>query len=127
MRDLLYILSALGVIGLAFWAYRENYETQDALSENQRLQQEIALSRERLRMLNAEWAYLNRPDRLRDLVEINFGKLGLLPLSPSQFGNLEQVGYPRENPLGVSLDESIEVMQVDGITDVSADEEAQQP
>ena len=28
MRSLLYIVTALAVIGLAFWAYRENYQTQ---------------------------------------------------------------------------------------------------
>ena len=32
MRSVLYILTVMTVIGLAFWAYRENYATQKALS-----------------------------------------------------------------------------------------------
>ena len=80
MRAVLYILTTLSVIGLAFWAYRENYATQQAHS--------------RLAVLNAEWAYQNRPDRLRDLAELNFERLGLLPLEPDQFGRIDQVTYP---------------------------------
>ena len=59
-------------------------------------------------MLNAEWAYLNRPDRLMDLVELNYDKLGLLPLQPYQFGRVDQVSFPKPaelpitNPVDVS-------------------------
>ena len=94
MKSLLYVLSALAVIGLAFWAYRENYETQHVLNEAERIQNEIGQTRSRLAMLRAEWAYLNRPDRLRDLAEINFGTLGLLPFGPDQFGRIDQVAFP---------------------------------
>ena len=41
MRTLIYVMTALAVIGLAFWAYHENYKTQAALSESQRLSREI--------------------------------------------------------------------------------------
>ncbi len=94
MRSLFVVLTAVAVIALAFWAYRENYETQAAQSEAQGIQNDIAGARQRLRVLNAEWAYLNRPQRLRDLADLNFEKLGLLPLRPEQFGKIDQVTFP---------------------------------
>ncbi|MEM6375337.1 MAG: cell division protein FtsL [Pseudomonadota bacterium] len=101
MRGCLFVLSALIVIGLAFWAYRENYETQAAQARAAALHEDIAKMRERLRMLNAEWAHLNRPDRLRDLAQINFDRLGLLPLRADQFGRIDQVAYPAVDPLPI--------------------------
>ncbi len=95
MRSLYYVLTSIMVICLAFWAYRENYETQEAQARSVEVQQQIAEARERLRFLNAEWAYLNRPERLRDLAEINFTRLGLLPLQPNQFGKVDQVAFPQ--------------------------------
>ncbi|MFV0491477.1 MAG: cell division protein FtsL [Pseudorhodobacter sp.] len=94
MRPFLYILTALALIGLAFWAYRENYKTQAAIREVAAIQDEIADLREALNLQQAEWAYLNRPERLRDLVMLNFDRLGLLPMEPGQFGRVDQVPYP---------------------------------
>ena len=94
MRAVLYILTSLAVVGLAFWAYRENYATQQALSEADKLHLNIRAAHSRLAVLRAEWAYQNRPDRLRDLAEINFERLGLLHLHPDQFGQVAQVAYP---------------------------------
>lgn len=102
MRSFFFAMTAFLVIGLAFWAYHENYETQEALNEAETLQRDISQARQRLRVLNAEWAYLNRPDRLRDLAEINFDKLGLLHLQPSQFGKIDQVAYPPEDNLPIT-------------------------
>ena len=47
-------------------------------------------------MLEAEWAYLNRPDRLRALVDANAEALGLVPLDPAQFGEAAMVAFPPE-------------------------------
>ncbi len=108
MRSLLYVLTSLLVIGLAFWAYRENYRTQEAQARAQHLQQSIAETRHRLRVFNAEWAYLNRPDRLKDLVEMNYDTLELMPMQPDQFGRIDQVAFPAPpslritNPVDVS-------------------------
>ena len=95
MRAVLYVLSFLGLIALGFWAYRENYATQAALREVEVLQRQIVGLRAGLSVQRAEWAYLNRPDRLRDLATANFDRLGLLPMEPSQFGSAAQVAYPQ--------------------------------
>ncbi len=94
MRPLLYVLSFLAVLGLGFWAYRENYTTQAALRDVASLQDEIANLHESLAIQRAEWAYLNRPERLRDLAVLNFDRLGLLPMEPHQFGHAADVAYP---------------------------------
>jgi hypothetical protein len=94
MRPIMYVLSFLAVIFLAFWAYRENYATQRALRHVAALQDEIAALREALTVQRAEWAYLNRPDRLQELSTINFDRLGLFPLEPVQFGRIAEVPYP---------------------------------
>lgn len=94
MRPVLYVVTFLSVMGLAFWAYRENYATQEALKEVSALNREIAALRESLSVQRAEWAYLNRPDRLRELAALNFDRLGLLPLEATQFGSADQVPFP---------------------------------
>ena len=94
MKSFLFLISALAVMGLAFWAYHENYKTQTALNNVDDLQRQIGDLIETRAILSAEWAYLNRPDRLRDLAEINFESLGLLPLRPEQFGRVDQIAYP---------------------------------
>ncbi|WP_108814677.1 cell division protein FtsL [Loktanella sp. Alg231-35] len=110
MRGLFFVLAALAVMGLAFWAYQENYKTQGAIAEVRDLHQDIGRAHERLGMLRAEWAYLNRPDRLVDLADLNFDRLGLLPLMPDAFGAVDQVIYPAPpilpitNPIELSSD-----------------------
>lgn len=108
MRAVLYILTTVAVIAMAFWAYRENYATQTALKEADTLNLKIGEAHRRLSVLRAEWAYQNRPDRLRDLAKLNFDTLELMPLDPDQFGLLDQVSFPPQpllpitNPVDVS-------------------------
>lgn len=99
MRTLLYLVAAMTVMGLAFWAYRENYRTQSQIDEMQVVQNEIAGLRENLGVLRAEWAYLNRPERLRELVDINFDRLRLAPVQSNQFGGSRNIDYPDPNAI----------------------------
>lgn len=112
MRSLAFIMTALAVISLAFWAYAENYSTQYVLGKTEKLQGNIGQARARLAVLKAEWAYLNRPDRLRDLTEINFDRLQLLPLRPDQFGQIDQVPFAPKllRPITGALDNAVDVM-----------------
>ncbi len=98
MKALVHVLAALAVLGFGAWAYSENYRTQAALREVRELNAKIGRAHARIRMLNAEWAYLNRPDRLRDLALINFDRLGLIPMLPEAFGRIAQIPPP---PVGL--------------------------
>ena len=94
MRGFVSLLAALAVIGLGYWAYHQNILTQHSIREVEQLQRQIGVERERLSVLRAEWAYLNRPDRLRELADLNFERLGLMPMTPEHFGDVHQVVYP---------------------------------
>ena len=106
MKSLFLIMTACLVMVLAVWAYRQNYETQATLREVRDLRAEIADLRERAGVLRAEWAYLNRPERLADLADLNFDRLGLLPLRPGHFGHIDQITYPIEplEPITVPIE-----------------------
>lgn len=98
MRSVLCLLTTLIVMGLAFWAYRENYRTQSAISEMGETQRQIGRLREDLGVLRAEWAYLNRPARLRQLIDLNFEKLKLVPFGSDQFVDVGQIAFPAPKP-----------------------------
>ena len=94
MRGFLYVLTAISVVALGFWAYQENYRTQSALRQVRNLNAAIGAAHERINVLNAEWAYLNRPDRLRELADLNFQRLQLLPMRPESFGRVADLPEP---------------------------------
>jgi len=98
MRLVGYVLSVLAVIGLAVWSYGQNHQTQQAMAEVRDLRREIRQLREALEVQNAEWAFLNRPDRLRILADLNFDRLGLVAMTGDRFGRIDEVAYPLPAP-----------------------------
>jgi len=108
MRTCFFLVQCMVVIALAYWAYNENYATQDAMRRVDNLQRDIGRTRESLSVLKAEWAYLNRPDRLRELADLNFDTLGLIPLMPDHFGDVAQVAFPKldMNDIAATVDTS---------------------
>ncbi len=94
MRAILFVLGAFAVLGLAIWAYQQGQATQVAAGELRRLRAEIRNLTESLAVQRAEWAYLNRPQRLRELAALNFDRLGLMPMEGAQFGLIDEIPYP---------------------------------
>ena len=90
---------------LFIWNYSEINKTRNAKNRLAETQQNIAIETERVSVLRAEWAYLNRPERLRMLVNLNFDPLRLIPLRAMHFGKIEQIGFPEIFELNNTLNE----------------------
>ena len=99
MRSFIYSITFASLIALAFWAYQENIKTKNAIADTEKLQKEIGIAQARLSMLKAEWAYLNRPQRLTELVDLNFGRLQLMPLRASNFLEIGEINFLHDSNL----------------------------
>ncbi len=124
MRPILYLLTAFAVMGLAFWAYQQNYRTKAAVDTVEILQSDIRRLREERATLRAEWAYLNRPKRLIELVELNYSRLDLSPLRPGQFGRVDLIPYP---PAEALSDLPLEIENAVDVSGERSEQEADYP
>lgn len=108
MKSFFYILTGVAVMLLAVWSYDQNHQTRTSLKQVQGVRSEIAELRERAGVLRAEWAYLNRPERLSDLADLNFDRLGLLPLRPEHFSYADDLPLRIDNAQDVMARETSE-------------------
>ncbi len=82
----------LGIAGLAlvailaFGLFALKYEVRGLEAELARLEREAQAEEEAIRVLNAEWSYLNRPERLKAL---SARYLPLAAVSARQVGGIE--------------------------------------
>lgn len=126
MRSIMYLLTALAVIGLATWAYRENHLTQQAMNTRASLEREIARLDAEISVQRVEWAYLNRPERLRALVDVNFTELKLVPITADHFGEIDEIAYPAPQArleLGGGVEVFGALEQLSGTIDLQSEEQ----
>ena len=97
MRNLFYIITFGLIITLAYWAYQENVKTQMAIKKSEEFQTEIGKARAKLSVLKAEWAYLNRPERLIHLTNLGFDELKLAPIRAANFGEFNRLSNGTNN------------------------------
>jgi hypothetical protein len=97
MRNFFYIITFGLVIALAYWAYQENVKTQIAMKKSEELQTELGKARAKLAVLKAEWAYLNRPERLIHLTNLGFDQLKLGPIRASNFEEFNRLSIRTNN------------------------------
>ena len=91
-----YVVCVVLLCCLAFssiWAYRVNYETRDVVKNLKSLKAQISSEEEKLIMLEGEWAYLNRPERLSLLAERFFSYLRLMPMSAENFAEVDVIKF----------------------------------
>ena len=101
---------------LAIGVYLVKYSVQDVQSNVVTLKTQLASEKESLHLLNAEWAYLNRPDRLRQLADRH---LDLIPLDSRRIENVSVL------PVAAVYTPSEQPKQNPNIQQVSAIGEAQ--
>ncbi len=82
---LLWLVAAI-LIGCGL--YQLKYEVQAKEERLVRLNRQIQQEQEAIHVLNAEWAFLNRPDRLADLSKRH---LELNPVEPTQFSKVAAI------------------------------------
>jgi cell division protein FtsL len=87
------IVLVLGVIVLAIGLYDIKYKAEIADKRVQSLQHDIASEQESIRVLRAEWSYLNQPERLQELAR-RYTKLE--PMQASQIGRFADVPLPHK-------------------------------
>ena len=79
----------LGLLGLviatATWTYSVKHESEQRLVEIRKLERQIALERETIELLRADWAHLSHPERLQRLTALYAVELGLETPTAGQF------------------------------------------
>lgn len=98
MRTLFYIVSIVTLTGFGYWSYTVNYATRAAEARVADLDLKIWEEQEKIEVLRAEWAYLNRPERLMRLAEANFETLGLVPVRSDHYEDPKKVAYKNDEP-----------------------------
>ncbi|WP_421694705.1 cell division protein FtsL [Aestuariivirga sp.] len=114
MHKLLNFILVATVLASGFILYSLEHTTRGIEREIAKYQNGIEDETENMRLLNAEWSSLTRPDRLRALAEAH---LGLTTLKAQQIVKLDEIGskVPAEpiikleaqgsDPIGAIIDE----------------------
>lgn len=83
----------VGVSGYAM--FQVKYQVVQLEDELARLNRLIGADREQIRVLDAEWSFLNQPARLAELARRH---LVLSPISPAQISRLDQLPWRSPTP-----------------------------
>ena len=103
MIRLLHLLAIAGLIASAGYAYSIKYETLYHAEQVAKLKSRLHKERDAIAVLKAEWAHLNKPDRLQAAVDRH---LDLQPMSILQLAQLSDLPNraPRSDEIGRKLE-----------------------
>ena len=92
MMRIFNIVLVVLMLGTATWTYNVKHNAERSLAEINALEQRIALEKDTISLLEADWAYLNQPSRLQTLSDLYAEELELRPTEATQ------LVYPEELP-----------------------------
>ncbi|MBY0408323.1 MAG: hypothetical protein K2Q01_11590 [Rickettsiales bacterium] len=95
------LLWMLVIVVASFMLYKVKYQVQALKDEVAELSRELEHEREALHVVNAEWAYLNRPARLQRLAS---KYLAATDLTVSQIAEVEEIPFPRQSMAKIGAD-----------------------
>lgn len=103
MTKLLHMVAITALIGSAGYAYSIKYETLYYAEQVAKLKTKAQRERDAIAVLQAEWQYLDRPDRLQTAVDKH---LDLQPLKIQQLARLSDLPNrpTREDEIGRKLE-----------------------
>jgi len=93
----------LSVVGM-FMLYKVKYEVQTLKTQVAETSRELEQQRHALHVVAAEWAYLNRPDRLKKLAD---KYLGSSELTVGQIAEIDAIPFPSKSMAAVDTDEGM--------------------
>lgn len=115
MRIVNLVLVAL-VIAAATWTYAIKHESEERLAEIRRLERQIALERQTIDLLKADWAHLSHPQRLQLLTERYAEELGLQTPTADQFVTVDELPGPPQFDPGDAVGDIIAGEPADALT-----------
>lgn len=91
MNRLSTLLWMVVIVGAAFGLYVVKYQVQSIRSQINETARALEAEKEALHVAAAEWAYLNRPQRLRELSQKYL--VGSAPLTVEQVAEVEAIPF----------------------------------
>lgn len=93
MIRMLNIVLVVAVVALSIGLYDIKYRAEAAEKRARQAERDIASEQEGIRVLRAEWSYLNQPERVQELAQ-RYTKLEAL--KASQIGSFSDVPMPHK-------------------------------
>ena len=89
----------LAIVVAAFMLYQVKYEVQSLRTQIATASRQLEEEKEALNVVAAEWAYLNRPERLQALADKYLSSSGL---RVEQVADIEAIGFPERRTAALS-------------------------
>ncbi len=104
MIKFLHIVAILGLIGSAGYAYSVKYETIYHAEQLAKVKSRIKRERDMIAVLKAEWAHLNRPDRVQEIAERHLPDI--VPMSVTRLARFQDLPAraPKTDEIGRKLE-----------------------